>query len=176
MQPVIFLDRDGVINVDHGYVHRVEDWEFTPQAVEALQMLQQYGFALAIATNQSGIGHHRYPAADMHAVNRHMVNLLAPHGITIAAIAFCPHRRDGDCTCRKPKTGMTEQIERQLGPIDYPRSWSVGDKLADIEFGRALGTHRALIRSRYWQESDLKEKPDCIVNSLFEAAKIITQH
>lgn len=172
---IVFLDRDGTINAagPGEFVHRVSDWRWLPGAVEALQALQAAGFSLAVVTNQSGIGHGLYTEADMRAVNAHMQKQLAASGVTLAAMVFCPHRRDAGCGCRKPAVGMARQIEGEVGLIDYGASWAVGDKPSDAGFGRALGTRTALIRSRHWQPAGLGEEPDVIVDSLREAAERI---
>ncbi len=173
---VIFLDRDGTINVDHGYVHRLADWELCPHAPAALAKLQADGFLLTVTTNQSGIGHGLYTEQEMNLVNAHMRAELLKQGVTIDAIAFCPHHREAKCICRKPATGMVSQITKQLGKIDLPNSWSIGDKPLDVEFGRNAGARTALIRSRYWQEKDLLTKPDMIVDSLLAAADNIIKN
>lgn len=173
MTTVAFLDRDGTINVHDPYVHRTDQWKFTPRAIDGLKMLQQAGFALAVVTNQGGIGHELYTLEDMQRVHAFMEAELAKHGITLSVIAYCPHRKDAGCDCRKPKTGMAKQIEAKIGPIDYPASWTIGDKTADLGFGKTLGTHTALIRSEYWKEAELTEKPDIIVHSLYDASLAI---
>ncbi|MEX1997163.1 MAG: HAD family hydrolase [Candidatus Andersenbacteria bacterium] len=167
---VIFLDRDGTINVDHGYVFKKEDWELIPKVPEALKLFQQAGYALAIITNQSGIAYHYYTTHDMRRLHDFMVEQLRQQGITTPAIAFCPHDRDSTCDCRKPRAGMARHIEEQIGAINYPASWTIGDKVADLGFGQALGTHTALIRSSYWQEERLTSAPELVVDSLYEAA------
>lgn len=167
---VIFLDRDGTINVDHGFVHKVADWQFTADAPAALQLLHDAGFALAVITNQSGIAHGLYTTADMRVVHEHMQTELKKSGVAIDAIAFCPHGRDSLCDCRKPQPGMAKHIEEQIGAIDYAASWTIGDREADLGFGVNNGTHTALIRSKYWQEDKLTQAPDMIVDSLWEAA------
>jgi D-glycero-D-manno-heptose 1,7-bisphosphate phosphatase len=175
MTKVVFLDRDGTINVDHGYVHTVQGWEFCKGAPEGLKLLQDAGYTLAIVTNQSGIAHGLYTEGSMLALHEYMKEELAKAGVTISAVGFCPHGRDQkDCDCRKPKSGMAKQIEKVIGPIEYAASWTIGDKEADWGFGKAAGTKTALIRSQYWQEAKLKEKPDLIVDSLFDFAEHIT--
>lgn len=173
MKKVVFLDRDGTINVDTGYVHLPSQWQFTNRAIDALKMLQDAGFTLAIATGQSGIGSGMYDEAAMHALHRYMQALLKEHDVHIAAIAFCPHRPDEGCHCRKPNPGMAQQIERVIGPVDYTSSWMIGDKLDDVGFGKAIGVNIALIKSRYWNEADITQQPDIIVESLYEAAEKI---
>lgn len=170
---VIFLDRDGTINVDSGYVHKIAGWEFTNGAIEALEQLQAAGFLLAVVTNQSGIGHKLYAERDVKILHNYMKEELEQSEVKFTAIVYCPHKRDGGCGCRKPETGMIKQIENKIGPIDFKKSWVIGDKIADLEMGKNAGTKTALIRSRYWQESDVKQQPDMIVDSLREAAKRI---
>lgn len=171
---VVFLDRDGTVNVDHGYVHHKDKWEWIAGAMDALEKLQKAGYALAIITNQSGIAHGLYTEEDMHVMHRFMNDELEARGIHIDAIAFCPHGRDENvCDCRKPDIGMARQIEKELGEIDYANSWTIGDKEADVLFGKKAGTKTALIRSRYWKEGQLSEKPDLIVSSLEEVAHSI---
>lgn len=167
---VVFLDRDGTINVDSGFVCSRKNWKWTPGAMEAMKRLQEGGFLLAVVTNQSGIGHGLYTEQDMQKIHKYMRGELSRAGIELAGVFYCPHRRDAGCGCRKPATGMIEQAERQLGPIDYGQSWVIGDKMADVEMGKSKGMKTALIRSRYWQESDIDKQPDAVVDSLLEAA------
>lgn len=170
---VIFLDRDGPINIDHGYVYRPKEWEFAPRAIEGLKLLQAAGFALGIITNQSGIARKLYTTADMRALHDYILEELRKSGVTINAIAFCPHDRDSTCDCRKPQPGMAKHIEEQIGAIDYAASWTIGDKLADLQFGQNIGTRTVLLRSNYWREAELTSHPDFIVDSLWEAAQKI---
>ncbi len=174
-QRVVFLDRDGTINVDREYVYLVERWEWTSGAKKALQQLQSAGYVLTVITNQTSIGHGFYTLEDMHRLNEYMRSELEKVGVRLAAIAFCPHRKDAECDCRKPKIGMARQIEAKIGPIDYAASWTIGDKDKDVGFGKAVGTKTALIRSEYWTEADLADiKPDLIVDSLADFAQKIT--
>ena len=171
---VIFLDRDGTLNVDKGFVHRVQDWEFTERAPEALRDLREAGYAIALVTNQSGIGRGYFTLDDVQILHEYVQQRLAQHGVRLDAIAVCPHAPDGSCPCRKPRTGMARQIEAQLPePIAYHRSWVIGDKLSDLEFGRALGAQVALLRSPYWDEDQLQDTPALFANSLYESAQAI---
>lgn len=176
MTQAVFLDRDGTLNVDHGYVHRIEDWQWQEGAIEALKILQEKNFALIVVTNQSGIGHGLYNQEDMEKMHEYMTAELQKNDIKLFAILFCPHRRDEGCRCRKPGLGMVESAQEKLEDIDYTASWTVGDKLADVGFGSNLGTRTALLRSRYWQESDLmNHKVDVVVDSLLEAVRKIVE-
>ncbi|MDP3996934.1 MAG: HAD family hydrolase [Candidatus Andersenbacteria bacterium] len=170
---VFFLDRDGTINIDDGFTYKIEDWRFTERAPEALIALRDAGFKLAVITNQSGIAAGLYTAEDMKKLHEYMEEELAKSGAKLDYIAYCPHGREDICDCRKPRTGMAKQVEAALGPIDYGNSWMIGDKEADLGFGKALGMHTALITSRFWEEDKLSDRPDLIVDSLFEAVKMV---
>lgn len=173
---VVFLDRDGTINQDTGFVHAIKDWQFVPGAIEAMQTLQENGFTLTVVTNQSGIAHELYTEEDMQKVHEYMLSELTKNDINIASIAYCSHGRDSDCRCRKPRTGMIDSINQEIGPIDMSASWTIGDKIADLLLGQNASTKTALIKSKYWQESDLrqlKHQPDLVTSSLLQAARKI---
>lgn len=176
-RPVIFLDRDGTLNVDKGYVHRPEDWQFTDRAPEALRELHEAGYAIALVTNQSGVGRGYFTLDDVQILHQYVQERLSEQGVRLDAIAVCPHAPDDGCSCRKPRTGMARQIKTQLRePIAYNRSWVIGDKLSDREFGRALGTQVYLLRSRYWHEGQLQDASVLISDSLYQAAQAIIAH
>lgn len=171
---VVFLDRDGTINVDRGYVHRIEDWEFTDRATDAITLLRVAGFCIAVVTNQSGVAAGMYSMSDVDMVHAYMHKQVAVAGTRIDAVAVCPHAPSNGCNCRKPRTGMAHLIAEQLSAaIDYQSSWTIGDKPSDIGFGLAIGTNTALIRSRYWTEDDPSVKPTLIVDCLYDAAMLI---
>ena len=170
-RPVVFLDRDGTINVDHGFVWRIEDWQYTAGAVPAIARLRRAGLAIAVVTNQSGIARGRYGVADVEALHAWAASHMAKHGAAVDVFAYCPHGTDEVCDCRKPLPGMAKQVEAALGePIDYARSWMIGDKVSDLGFGAALSLRTVLLRSRYWQPPDLPCRPDHICDTLGEAA------
>ena len=121
LRKVAFLDRDGTINVDRGYVYRAADWQFTERAVEAIALLRAAGFAVAVVTNQSGIAAGYYTLDDLHSLHEHFQQELARAGTAVDAIAFCPHAAAENCDCRKPLTGMSRQVEAALGHPSPPR-------------------------------------------------------
>lgn len=133
----VFLDRDGTLNADKGYLHRAEDFEWLPGALQALRRLEEMGFLLVVLTNQSGIARGYYEERDFLALNRWMLDDLQRRGIHIARVYYCPHhpraavaRYRAECDCRKPKLGMFERAIRELR-IDAGRSYAIGDKLRD---------------------------------------------
>lgn len=149
MTSAVFLDRDGVINVDHGYVSTWEQFEFLPSVPEALRELQDAGYLLVVVSNQSGIGRGYYSETDVESLNQAIAQHLGSAvGVTLSGFYHCPHhpteavgefRRQ--CDCRKPAPGMIRQAVLDHG-IDVKTSLLVGDKDSDIEAGRAAGIAR----------------------------------
>ena len=144
LRKAVFLDRDGVVNVDRGYVHRVEDFEFIADTPQALSRLQRAGWALVVVTNQSGIGRGRFGETDYQRLSAHMRSELQRSGVELDAVLHCPHRPDEGCNCRKPAPGMLLSAAAEAG-LDLPASVMVGDKLADLQAGRAAGVARCVL-------------------------------
>jgi D-glycero-D-manno-heptose 1,7-bisphosphate phosphatase len=150
LRPALFLDRDGVLNEDQGYVHRWEDFRWIPGARETIAAFNRAGWWVIVVTNQSGVGRGYYSEAEMHALHARMAEELAQVGARIDAVYFCPHHpeapeaayRHPDPPDRKPNPGM---ILRALAdwPIDREASVLVGDKSSDIEAAQRAGV-RAL--------------------------------
>lgn len=174
---VVFLDRDGTINIDTGRVHTVDDWKFIDKSPIAIKRLREAGFAVAVVTNQAAVGRDACTIEDVDRIHAFLVRHLEEQlGTSLDAIAYCPHRPDECCDCRKPATGLALQVEQQLGQeIDYQNSWMVGDKLTDIQFGQKLGARCCLIRSRYWQEPVPQNLNVAIVDSLWNASNVILE-
>lgn len=151
MRKAVFLDRDGTINVDRGYLYRIEDFTYIDGAAEALRMLAGLGYLLVVVTNQSGIARGYYTEEDFDRLNRWMLRDLADKGIPVAKTYFCPHHPMGkvagyrmECGCRKPGTGMFWQAQREWG-IDMERSFAVGDRLRDLSVCRECGVQGILL-------------------------------
>jgi histidinol-phosphate phosphatase family protein len=134
----VFLDRDGTIIEDRGYAWRRADCVPLPGALEALRLLHDAGFPLAIVTNQSGIGRGTFSRADFDAFQAHLLDLLQRAGVTIEATFVCPHHPDDGCLCRKPRTGLLERAQSELG-VDLGSSWLVGDSPSDMVLADAAG-------------------------------------
>jgi len=143
LKPIAFLDRDGVLNVDIGYLYRPEDLVFTPDAEEAVRWLNEHGVTVVVVTNQSGIGRGLYSVADFEQLMGFMVLELAEAGAQIDGYYFCPHLPDSDCECRKPKPGMILDGLRDFGG-DPSRSFFIGDKATDMEAAAAAGVRGVL--------------------------------
>ena len=138
MKPAAFLDRDGVLNVDHGYVHRIEDWEWRAGAIEAIRWLNGQGYAVVVITNQSGVGRGLYAEQDVEYLHDFVRNDIAKHGATVDAFYYCPHAPDAGCDCRKPLPGLITRAARDLN-LDLSRSFLIGDKPSDLEAAANAG-------------------------------------
>ena len=165
-KPAVFLDRDGVLNEDRGYVHRWEDFSFLPGAIEALRQLQQKGYLLVVITNQSAVARGLCTEADVLALHERMCAFLRERGIELAGIYHCPHHPQGSvsdyaiaCACRKPEPGMILRAAQAHG-IDLSRSLLVGDKLSDLEAGRAAGIPSLYLVVPPGQDEDLSSLPE----------------
>jgi D-glycero-D-manno-heptose 1,7-bisphosphate phosphatase len=169
--PAVFLDRDGVINADHGYVSDPDDFELLPGAIEGMKKFQEAGYFLVVVTNQGGIGIGYYSKEDFFRVNLKMFRELSKSGVFVDKIYFCPHTIKDKCNCRKPGPGMLNKARKDL-PIIMEKSIMLGDKETDILAGRAAGVKTCFISSGK-AYPDLKESPDLIAGSILEAAKKI---
>lgn len=150
-RPAAFLDRDGVINVDHGYVVRREDFAWVLGVREAAAQLHRAGFALAVVTNQSGIGRGMYTEADFLNLSDWMRGEFAAAGAPLAGVYFCPHHPTDaigafrtSCDCRKPAPGMLLAAAREL-QLDLGRSILFGDKISDLQAAKAAGVPRRVL-------------------------------
>lgn len=147
----VFLDRDGVINLDTGYVGRWSDFQFLPGAVEGLKRLQDAGYALVIVTNQSGLARGYFDEKDYLDLNAHMTAALRAQGVVLEGIYHCPHHPEGivgkwavACGCRKPLPGLILQAATELG-IALSDSILIGDRLSDIQAARAAQMQAAYL-------------------------------
>jgi D-glycero-D-manno-heptose 1,7-bisphosphate phosphatase len=143
-RPAAFLDRDGVLNIDHGYIYRPDQLEWVAGAPRAVRLLNEAGYYVFVVTNQSGVARGYYDEAAVAALHAHMQDLLAAAGAHIDAFYYCPHHPDGavkplamSCRCRKPGAGMLEQAAREW-PIDLAGSFMIGDKDDDITAAKAF--------------------------------------
>jgi D-glycero-D-manno-heptose 1,7-bisphosphate phosphatase len=155
LRPAVFLDRDGTIIEEVKYLADPDGVILIPGAVEALDLLLDAGFALVVVTNQSGIARGLYGLTDYEAVARRLDELLAAHGIRLDATRFCPHHPSvsGDCTCRKPATGMHREVAEELG-LDPARSFFVGDRVGDLLPALELGGEGILVRTGYGADEE----------------------
>jgi len=142
----VFLDRDGTIVDDPGYLHKPEQVKLLPGAAEAIRRLNHAGYLVVVVTNQSGIARGLYTVADYRAVEQRLGELLATQGARIDGSYFCPHHPQAPepCACRKPRTKLFLDAQAALA-IDFTRSWWVGDRLSDVQPARTLGGKAILV-------------------------------
>jgi len=169
--PALFLDRDGVINRDRGYISDPKDFEILPGAIEGLKRFQKAGYFLIIITNQGGIGLGYYTAEDFFRVNLEMFKQLSAAGVYIDKVYFCPHTVKEKCSCRKPGIGMIRRAQKEL-PILMDKSLFVGDKPLDMKAGKKARLKTCLI-SNCPDTQDPSLKPDLIASDLSALAKAI---
>ena len=134
----LFLDRDGIINIDHGYVYKTDNFEFTEGIFDLVKLFSDAGYLIFVVTNQSGIGRGYYREADFKKLTSWMKKEFETHEIPIEAVYYCPHAPEANCHCRKPETGMIEEALKEY-PIDLSASWMIGDKQSDIDLAHNAG-------------------------------------
>ncbi len=167
-----FIDRDGVINREVEYLHRIEDFRFIDGVFDACRLLVENGYRLVVVTNQSGIGRGYYDEEQYHALTRWMVARFAERGIVITGVYHCPHHPVhgvGDyrrtCACRKPEPGMLLTAAREHG-LDLSRSLMFGDKEADVEAGRAAGVKATVLVRSGHPINERTTRADHVIDSL----------
>jgi D-glycero-D-manno-heptose 1,7-bisphosphate phosphatase len=133
-----FFDRDGIINIDHGYTYKIEDFTFCEGIFELMHTFEEKGYTLFIVTNQSGIGRGYYTKQNFEILTSWMLEEFTKNGIQIQQVYFCPHAPEENCSCRKPQIGMFEQALSEF-EIDMQNSWMIGDKPSDIQAGKNAG-------------------------------------
>jgi D-glycero-D-manno-heptose 1,7-bisphosphate phosphatase len=170
--PAVFLDRDGTIIEDRGYLSSPKEVVLYSDTVGALKRLQQR-FKLFVVTNQSGIAKGITRQEDVERVNAHVLDLLAGHGIRIERLYMCPHQRSDNCPCIKPKPHFPLEAARDFG-IDLPASFSVGDHPPDAELARNLGGRGVYVMTGHGHEHVAELPPDqVVVAGIGEAAEWI---
>ena len=143
----VFLDRDGVINVERGYTHRLEDFVILPDLIEILQLLQQKGYLLIVISNQSGIAKGLYKQSEVEILHKFMVDEFTKNGIKLSEIYYCVHHPDvSKCICRKPDSLFVEKALARFN-IDAKKSYFIGDKERDTEAAEKAGVKGILIES-----------------------------
>lgn len=173
--PAVFLDRDGTLIEDRGYLRTPGEVVFYPATVKALLRLQPY-FRLFIVTNQSGVSQGVATLAEVQSVNNHVVACLRAAGVVIDAVYCCPHKRSDDCPCIKPKPYFIECAAREHG-IDVRRSFAVGDHPHDVAFARDAGATGIFVLTGHGLKHRGELAADAIVVAdISGAADMILRH
>jgi D-glycero-D-manno-heptose 1,7-bisphosphate phosphatase len=172
----VFLDRDGTISEEMGYVNHLDRFQIFPFAAEAIRQLNQADIAVVVVTNQSGVARNIFPESLVHDVHKKMVAQLAAGGAWIDAIYFCPHKTDDDCECRKPNPGLLERAAREHS-LDLASSWVVGDRYADLEMAHTAGARGILVMTGYgrgeyeYYRATWPRQPDALAGNLSDAVR-----
>jgi D-glycero-D-manno-heptose 1,7-bisphosphate phosphatase len=173
------LDRDGVINYDSDqYIKSPGEWRPIPGSIEAIARLNQSGYRIAVATNQSGIGRGLFDMATLNAINDKMMEMVFRQGGRIDALFFCPHTAVEACACRKPRTGMLEEIAARFH-TELKGVPSVGDSLKDLQAAEAVGAQPILVltgKGRKTKEAGSLPKKTLVFDDLAEATRHIIAH
>lgn len=177
MEKVIFVDRDGVINVDlMGYVEKPEDFRFEEGAIVALKKLYEAGYKIIVISNQAGVGDGVFTSDACWTVHKHMLSELAKEGIDIFSAHYCLHGKTAGCACRKPEIGLFKDAEKRI-EFDKSKTFFIGDKTTDIEAGKKYGIKTAFVRTGHGREDEKKLSrdmpPDLRGDNLLAAVNLI---
>ena len=181
LRPAVFLDRDGTINEQKGYINHLDRFTLLPGVGQAISRLNQAGLVVIVVTNQSGVARGYFPEELVHQVNRKMIRTLARQGARLDGVYYCPHHPQGDaplyrldCTCRKPRPGLLHRAAAEHG-LDFKQSFVVGDSVSDLKAARQIGARAVLVLTGYGRGEldyvlpDKKVRPDYIAEDLGEA-------
>lgn len=183
MRPCVFLDRDGTLLDEGGYIDRVERIRMLPFAIDAVRLLNRAGFLAVVVSNQAGIAHGHFTEDFLGQVHGLLASRFAAGGARIDAFYYCPHLADARveayrqaCDCRKPKPGLILRAAGEMG-IDLARSYMIGDQWADVGAGRAAGVFTILVRTGYGPTVEAQPRdgvrPDEATDNLMSAVSLI---
>jgi len=185
-RPAVFLDRDGTINVDAGYIDRLERLELYPFAIDAIRLFRRAGYLVVVITNQAGVAQGLYDENFVETTARFLASQAERGDTQIDGHYYCPHSPDAvveryrvDCECRKPKAGMAFRAAEELG-IDLSRSVVIGDRWRDLAVARAVGARGILVKTGYGATEALRPPPglsaDAVCDDLIGAAVWLLDH
>ncbi len=186
-RPAIFMDRDGTLSREVGYVNHPSRFELFPWSVDAVRLVNRAGWAAVVVTNQAGVARGYFPEALIHEVHAGMSAAMQAGGARFDGVYFCPHHpSEGeppyrrDCDCRKPRPGLLKRAEAELG-IDLPRSWVIGDRHGDLQLAWNAGARGALVKSGYglgewtYLAPAWRRPPDLVAEQLLDAVTRILE-
>lgn len=179
MNKAVFLDRDGTLNIDYGYVHEIDHFKFIDGAIDTLRELKAMGYLLVLVTNQSGIARGYFSEDQFLQLTEWMDWSLAEHGVDFDGIYYCPHHPEGkgeykeECDCRKPKSGMLLQAIKEL-KIDPRKSVMVGDKVDDLKAGIGANVEtNVLVRTGKDVTEEGEQLADYVLDSIADLPRIL---
>jgi D-glycero-D-manno-heptose 1,7-bisphosphate phosphatase len=161
-----FLDRDGTLIEEVGYLSRVGQVSLYPWSIDAIRLLNRAGLRVVVTTNQAGVARGYFQEAAVRDVHRHIDSIVTESGARIDAYYYCPHHPEGKvepygraCDCRKPGPGLVDRAARELG-VDPKQSFVVGDRWLDVQLARAVGARAVLVRTGYGATEETQPPPD----------------
>ena len=169
----IFLDRDGVINKEINYLHKIDEFEFIDGIFDACLYIQSLGYTIIIITNQSGISRGYYTESDYQKVTQWMLNQFKYKNINILDIFHCPHGPDSTCDCRKPKPGMLLDAKVKHN-TDMEKSWFIGDKELDVIAANSAGIDNTILVRSAHRIDESNSNAKIILDSIQQSKQIIT--
>jgi len=176
-RPAVFLDRDGTISEEVGYMTDLSKYSIFPWTSEAIRKLNEAGLVTVLVTNQSGVARGLFGSGDVDLVHDRLRHEIGRAGARLDAIYYCPHHPDDECGCRKPRPGLLYQASLEIG-LDLPGSFMVGDRYTDVATGRAAGTRTILVltglgREQHRAYKDELRQPDFVADTLDHAVDFI---
>jgi D-glycero-D-manno-heptose 1,7-bisphosphate phosphatase len=181
LRPAVFLDRDGTIGEELGYVNHIDRFQMFPYAAEAIRELNLAKIPVIVVTNQGGIARNIFPESLVHEVHKKMIAELAAGGAHVDAIYFCPHKSEDTCECRKPNPGLLHRAAREHS-LDLAASWIVGDRYGDLEMGHTTASRGILVMTGYGRgeyelhRSTWPRQPDALAENLRDAVRLILRN
>jgi D-glycero-D-manno-heptose 1,7-bisphosphate phosphatase len=178
LRPAVFIDRDGTVCEEVGYLNHISRFRMFPFVAAALRRLNEAAYPVIVVTNQSGVARGYFPESLVYEVNQRMTQQLSESGARVDAIYYCPHNPSESCNCRKPRTGMLDRAAREH-TLDLQRSFMVGDRYADIELARNARARGILVRTGYgegelvWHATKWPVPPDFVAENLAQAIEWI---
>lgn len=186
-RPAIFIDRDGTLSHEVGYVNHPSRFRLYPWAVEAVRLINGSGRLAVVATNQAGVARGYFPESLVHEVHASLDDTMRSGGARLDGIYYCPHHPSvgeppyrRDCDCRKPRPGLLRRAESELG-IDLGASWVIGDRLGDMQLAWSVGARGALVKSGYglgeltYDAPRWERQPDLVSDTLLDAVLAILE-
>ncbi len=178
LRQAVFLDRDGTIAEEMGYLNHLSRFQVYPFSARTIRRLNGAGMPVVVVTNQSGVGRGFFPEELVHRIHERLIAELAGGGARVDAIYYCPHSSSDDCACRKPRPGMLVRAAREHR-LAVRGSWVVGDRYTDMEMAHSVGCRSILVLSGYgrgeyeWHRKNWKRQPGHVAENLEAAVEII---